>query len=104
MRQLEQGAEALGLPSPALMELAGRAVADAIRGWTSALSQQKVLVACGPSNNGGDGLVVARHLHDAGARVTVYLVNRPHSADAKEQLLDQRGIPLVSLADDPEFT
>jgi hydroxyethylthiazole kinase-like uncharacterized protein yjeF len=103
MRSLEKDTEALGLPGPALMELAGRAVADVIRERMPQLRGQKVLVACGPGNNGGDGLVVARHLHDAGGRVTVYLVNRPRIGDAKERLLDQRQILHISLADDPDL-
>jgi len=103
MRSLERDTEGLGLPGPALMELAGRAVADAIRERTPQLRGPKVVVACGPGNNGGDGLVVARHLHDAGARVTVYLVNRPRTGDAKEHLLAQRQITQLSLADDPDL-
>lgn len=52
-----------------LMELAGLAVAEAayqILMESKSKSNQKILVVCGPGNNGGDGLVAARHLHHFG--------------------------------------
>jgi NAD(P)H-hydrate epimerase len=50
---------ALGLPTLVLMENAGRGAADWLRKRTG---PAKVLILCGPGNNGGDGGVVARHL------------------------------------------
>jgi hydroxyethylthiazole kinase-like uncharacterized protein yjeF len=49
-----------------LMELAGLAVAEAVyQGIPSSDStkKRKILIVCGPGNNGGDGLVAARHLY-----------------------------------------
>ena len=61
--------ETLGVPGALLMELAGAAVAsEALRLRTS---RAPVWVFCGAGNNGGDGLVVARHLHLRGAAVRV---------------------------------
>lgn len=70
MRQLESVAIAGGqVTGAALMERAGRAVAGQIRlRWPVA---GRACVICGPGNNGGDGYVVARLLHDAGWRVRV---------------------------------
>lgn len=100
MRALERSAEALGLPGSALMENAGRAVADVASARYPVSGCSHVLVLAGPGNNGGDGLVVARHLHDAGYRVTAYLVNRSRIGDAKEKLLIQRKVPILDLATD----
>ncbi|HEX5415387.1 MAG TPA: NAD(P)H-hydrate epimerase, partial [Chloroflexota bacterium] len=101
MRRLEQETADLGLPGPALMENAGRAVADGIRARYPADRFQRVLVVVGPGNNGGDGLVTARHLHDFGYAVVVYFAGRPLADDAKLRLLRQRAIPFFQLADDP---
>ncbi|CAJ0574484.1 unnamed protein product, partial [Mesorhabditis spiculigera] len=45
-----------------LMELAGLASAQAAHHWAKHLNKGKVLILCGPGNNGGDGFVCARHL------------------------------------------
>lgn len=66
--------EKIGLPGRVLMELAGRGVADAVINGLGFVSGRRVLVISGPGNNGGDGLVAARHLADKGAEVTVALM------------------------------
>jgi ADP-dependent NAD(P)H-hydrate dehydratase / NAD(P)H-hydrate epimerase len=58
-----------GEPGIALMENAGRAVAEA----AAALPGRRVVVVAGPGNNGGDGFVAARHLAERGYAVTVSL-------------------------------
>lgn len=68
----------LGLPGLVLMENAGRGVVRvihrALMKQKRALTNSKVVVVCGAGQNGGDGFVIARHLHLMGARVQVYLV------------------------------
>jgi NAD(P)H-hydrate epimerase len=60
----------LGFSVDQLMELAGLSVASAIAAEFSSSSFPRVLVLTGPGNNGGDGLVAARHLHHFGYTVS----------------------------------
>lgn len=67
-RSLEQQAAA-GLAPHTLMQRAG--LASARLGLALAPHAQHIWVACGPGNNGGDGLEAAMHLHQWGKNVTV---------------------------------
>jgi hydroxyethylthiazole kinase-like uncharacterized protein yjeF len=69
--------ERFGIPSLRLMEAAGKHVADAVLREFSPLLPQRVTVLCGKGNNGGDGLVAARHLKSAGIEPRVYLFGDP---------------------------
>ena len=55
-----------------LMELVGLAVSQALYALSPPSQTPRVLIACGPGNNGGDGLVAARHLHHFGYKPTLY--------------------------------
>eukprot|EP00195_Chlamydomonas_chlamydogama_P017094 CAMPEP_0202896808 /NCGR_PEP_ID=MMETSP1392-20130828/5730_1 /ASSEMBLY_ACC=CAM_ASM_000868 /TAXON_ID=225041 /ORGANISM="Chlamydomonas chlamydogama, Strain SAG 11-48b" /LENGTH=468 /DNA_ID=CAMNT_0049582285 /DNA_START=199 /DNA_END=1605 /DNA_ORIENTATION=- len=61
----------LGFSVDQLMELAGLSVASALAAEYPAATHKRVLVLAGPGNNGGDGLVAARHLHHFGYDVTI---------------------------------
>jgi NAD(P)H-hydrate epimerase len=69
---LDRNSEYLGVSTLQLMENAGRSVADAISTRFGAGSS--VLVYCGVGRNGGDGMVVARHLAARKFNVTLRLV------------------------------
>jgi NAD(P)H-hydrate epimerase len=61
----------LGLSTLVLMENAGRGAAAWLRDRGGVSSSARVLIVCGPGNNGGDGGVVARHLDAWGVSVRV---------------------------------
>ena len=82
---------ARGTPGYTLMQAAGQAVAEAIaQRWSPRLT----VVLCGPGNNGGDGLVVARLLQAQGWRVRVALMAPPESfqGDAALAMRDWRQV------------
>ncbi|CAG0930198.1 Bifunctional NAD(P)H-hydrate repair enzyme Nnr [Planctomycetaceae bacterium] len=60
----------------------------------------RIFVLVGPGNNGGDGLVAARHLHDAGAEVGVYLLKPREDADTHIAALRERSVFMANLPDD----
>ncbi len=76
--------ETLGIPACVLMENAGRGAAQVLQ---SLGVHGRVVIACGKGNNGGDGLVMARHLSNWGIDVLTLLFAHPNdlSADAKLQ-------------------
>ncbi|KFG86406.1 hypothetical protein MANI_025559 [Metarhizium anisopliae] len=59
-----------------LMELAGLSVSQAVYRVHPLNKGRRVLVACGPGNNGGDGLVAARHLFYYGYQPTIFYPKR----------------------------
>ena len=77
MRVLELNSEYLGVSLGTLMEGAGREVARVIID-NEDTNESQILILCGTGGNGGDGLVAARHLHEAGAFVKVVLIGDSH--------------------------
>ncbi|KAH0544628.1 hypothetical protein FGG08_001278 [Glutinoglossum americanum] len=55
-----------------LMELAGLSVSQAVYRLHPLGKGKRILIACGPGNNGGDGLVAARHLSHYGYQPIIY--------------------------------
>lgn len=100
MRQVEQDCAQMGLPANMLMENAGKAVAEEVKPLLGAIDQQHILILIGPGNNGGDGLVAARHLHDWGTDVSLYLLGQRPATDPNLELVRQRGITCVAAAQD----
>jgi len=64
--------EQLHIPGIVLMENAGLNAADVASGMLEAVEGNTVAIICGGGNNGGDGYVIARHLHNAGRAVSIY--------------------------------
>ncbi|HDK16452.1 MAG TPA: NAD(P)H-hydrate dehydratase [Nitrospirae bacterium] len=71
MRQIDRDTiKKYGISGTVLMERAGLSVVDKINGI---YPKKRIIVLCGGGNNGGDGLVAARVLHNQGRDVKVFL-------------------------------
>ncbi len=77
-----------GIPSLSLMDTAGRGVAREARAMLG--SGRRVVVLCGPGNNGGDGFVAARYLRQGGADVHVSLVGPVENLKGDAAAMAQR--------------
>eukprot|EP00405_Crypthecodinium_cohnii_P014201 CAMPEP_0206445938 /NCGR_PEP_ID=MMETSP0324_2-20121206/15828_1 /ASSEMBLY_ACC=CAM_ASM_000836 /TAXON_ID=2866 /ORGANISM="Crypthecodinium cohnii, Strain Seligo" /LENGTH=275 /DNA_ID=CAMNT_0053914293 /DNA_START=126 /DNA_END=953 /DNA_ORIENTATION=- len=93
--------EESGFSIDQLMELAGLSVASALAKEYPVETHRRVLIICGPGNNGGDGLVAARHLQHFGYSPKV-IYPKMESIIAKNDLykrltkqLGQLGIPII---------
>jgi hydroxyethylthiazole kinase-like uncharacterized protein yjeF len=100
MRQIDRECVRLGTPVSLLMENAGRAVAEETRSYLGNIKKQHVLCLIGAGNNGGDGLVAARYLHEWGAATSVYLCSNRPTNDANLQLAREGGITCIDAAAD----
>jgi ADP-dependent NAD(P)H-hydrate dehydratase / NAD(P)H-hydrate epimerase len=73
MRAIDRAtSERFGVPSLTLMENAGTAVAEHVLSHYG--TEKRIVVFCGKGNNGGDGFVAARRLHQEGNTVQVILL------------------------------
>jgi NAD(P)H-hydrate epimerase len=90
--------ETLYIPGRVLMESAGRVVFASIRERWAPLAGKRAAVFCGKGNNGGDGFVVARYLHEAGVTCEVCLVGTASElrgdAQANHAVLTRLGYPI----------
>jgi len=74
------------------MELAGLSVAQAITRVYDNSKYSRVLICCGPGNNGGDGLVAARHLFHFGYKPNIF-----YPKQSKKELYERLVIQCRSL-------
>ena len=74
-----------------------------IRSLLGNVKGRRIVVLAGPGNNGGDGLVAARHLHDWGAETRVYLLAKRRADDENYRELVKREIDVADAEDDPSF-
>lgn len=109
-RQIDESLMASpGFSIDQLMELAGLTVAQAshdfMSSYNKSISSQKILVLCGPGNNGGDGLVAARHLSHFGYRPTVVYPKRSSGVlfGNLVKQLDDLHVPILSDISDEEY-
>ena len=87
MAQADAATIAGGVPGERLMEAAGKAVADAV---LECCAGNRIVVLCGPGNNGGDGFVAARYLREAGRDVRLFLLGQRESLKGDAALNAER--------------
>ncbi len=102
-RTLDLQATKAGVPVEKLMENAGIGVAEQVRSVLGTAKGRRIVVLAGPGNNGGDGLVAARHLQDWGAETKVYLLAKRRAGDANMAEVVKREIDIADAEDDPDF-
>ncbi|MBN1401849.1 MAG: NAD(P)H-hydrate dehydratase [Anaerolineae bacterium] len=100
MRHIERKAHQAGISYDTMMENAGRAVALAIQRCITS-SGHAIVVLVGPGNNGGDGLVTARYLHQWGHAVSVYLWRRALDQDLNLERASELHMEIVRAEADP---
>jgi hydroxyethylthiazole kinase-like uncharacterized protein yjeF len=108
MQELERVANEGGHSYAQMMEQAGKAVADVIAEHFPTAQDTPVLLLVGPGNNGGDGLVCARYLHDAGYPVRLYIWRRQTDPEHDYQehfgQVAARGVESLRADADGDFT
>lgn len=106
MREIDRRAFGeFGIPAIILMENAGRGAADEARKlYRERGLSGPMLIFCGAGNNGGDGLVVARHLANAGFEVRIYLcfdrarADRTREAGINLTICERMALPIEETA------
>jgi NAD(P)H-hydrate epimerase len=105
--------EELGIPGVVLMENAGRAVAEETLKLVTHNPQREpyavtAAILCGGGNNGGDGYVIARHLHNAGVHVLVCNAAEPPrsggDAAVHRAIVEKMGLPCRDILDEAQLT
>ena len=82
--QIEENGHQMGFSKKFMMENAGAATAKRLVEKFVDVKSKKVLVFAGLGNNGGDGLVIARHLAGYGSSITVFLLGEPNNIRSEE--------------------
>lgn len=88
------------LPEIVLMENAAVSFVAGLKDRVPDLAEKKVLILAGCGNNGGDGLAIARHLHNQGVTVKVFLVKERElspSAAANLAMLEKLPVKIYRL-------
>ena len=84
MMQIEENGHQMGFSRKFMMENAGAASVKRLIEKFGDITSKNILVFAGLGNNGGDGLVIARHLAGYGSTVTVFLLGEPDNIRSEE--------------------
>ena len=84
MMQIEENGHQMGFLRKFMMENAGAAAVKRLVEKFGDIKSKNILVFAGLGNNGGDGLVIARHLSGYGSNVTVFLLGEPDNIRSEE--------------------
>ena len=84
MYQIENKGHDMGFLKKFMMENAGAAAVRRLVEKTGSVDSKNIVIFVGLGNNGGDGLVMARHLAGHGANVTVMLLGTPDKIKTEE--------------------
>ena len=108
MKRIDKSAiERYGIPSMVLMENAGSKVAQVVLELKNSQCLKKVIVVAGKGNNGGDGMVIARHLVNAGLDVKVFLLGQPDDLQddtrVNYQILRKMAIPIIPVVTEKDL-
>jgi NAD(P)H-hydrate epimerase len=103
MKSIEAAADKAGVSYATLMENAGKAVAEAVLARIENPASHKIVVLCGSGNNGGDGLVAAYHLAEAGAAVSIYCAKPLDENDPNLQRVRQKSLLVVDAENDQRW-
>lgn len=99
MRRVEAAADESGHTYAEMMERAGQGIAKALLARHD-VRGRRILVLVGPGNNGGDGLVAARYLAEAGAEVACYLLRPRADDDANFKAVRERELFIADASTD----
>jgi len=84
MMQIEENGHQMGFSRKFMMENAGAGATKRLVEKFGDVKSKNILVFAGLGNNGGDGLVIARHLAGYGSSVTVFLLGEPDNIRSEE--------------------
>jgi len=84
MMQIEENGHQMGFLRKFMMENAGAGATKRLVEKFGDVKSKNILVFAGLGNNGGDGLVIARHLAGYGSNVLVFLLGEPDNIRSEE--------------------
>ena len=93
-----------GIPGVVLMENAARSASKVFLNHFNPPDGSSIVILCGKGNNGGDGYVMARHLHEKGMDVSVMITGEKSSISGDAlinlRIIEKLGLKISEITDD----